>query len=181
MNDGKPITERGILDREPRELTPHVARNAELVDHTLARAHANLVRRLFPGELERIVREHETEQIKTGFDYRRRLLHMAVETKLQAVEEMCNHLLMTGKSEIRRERQEFFAGQSLKLQAAMDECADAFNRQIDGRFQRLDGLRNDYLRGKEEERLLKSVDQFHAMLDELATEFGSIIHEGIGR
>jgi hypothetical protein len=63
----------------------------------------------------------------------------------------------------------------------MDECADAFNRQIDGRFQRLDGLRNDYLRGKEEERLLKSVDQFHAMLDELATEFGSIIHEGIGR
>lgn len=106
---------------------------------------------------------------------------MAVETKLQAVEEMCNHLLVTGKSEIRRERQEFFAGQSLKLQAAMDECADAFNRQIDGRFQRLDNLRNDYLRGREEERLLKAVEQFHAMLDELAAEFVAIIHEGVNR
>lgn len=181
MNDSTPTTDRGILDREPRELTPHVARNAELVDHTLTRAHANLLRRLFPGELERIVHAHELEQIKTGFDYRRRLVQMAVETKLQAVEEMCNHLLVTGKSEIRRERQEFFASQSLKLQTAMDECAEAFNRQIDGRFQRLDSLRNDYLRGREEERLLKSVDQFHAMLDELATEFGSIIHEGINR
>ncbi len=106
---------------------------------------------------------------------------MAVETKLQAVEEMCNHLLVTGKSEIRRERQEFFAGQSLKLQVAMDECAEAFNRQIDGRFQRLDTLRHEYLRRKEEERLLKAVEQFHAMLDELAAEFVAIIHEGVNR
>ena len=181
MNDSKPSTEHSILDREPRELTPHVAQNAELVDHTLTRAHANLLRRLFPGELERLVHDHELEQVKTGFDYRRRLLHMAVETKLQAVEEMCNHLLVTGKSEIRRERQEFFAGQTLKLQIAMDECADAFSRQIDGRFQRLGSLQNEYLRRKEEERLLKAVDQFHTMLDELATEFASIIHEGISR
>lgn len=181
MNNSAPNAEHSILDREPRELTPHVARNAELVDHTLTRAHANLIRRLFPGELERIVRAHELEQIKTGFDYRRRILHMAVETKLQAVEEMCNHLLVTGKSEIRRERQEFFAGQSLKLQVAMDECAEAFNRQIDNRFQRLDTLRHEHLRRKEEERLLKAVEQFHDMLDELASEFVAIIHEGISR
>jgi len=181
MNDSKPITEDSILDREPRELTPHITRNAELVDHTLTRAHANVLRRLFPGELERIVHTHELEQIKTGFDYRRRIVQMAVETKLQAVEEMCNHLLVTGKSEIRRERQEFFAGQSLKLQAAMDECADAFNQQIDNRFQRLDNLRHEYLRRKEEERLLKAVEQFHEMLDELGSEFVAIIHEGISR
>ncbi|MBE2294542.1 MAG: hypothetical protein IAF00_06300 [Phycisphaerales bacterium] len=180
MND-IPNTERSLLDREPCELAPHVTRNTELVDHTLSRAHNNLLRRLFPGELERVVYDHELEQIKTGFDYRQRLLHMAVETKLQAVEEMCNHLLVTGKSEIRRERQEFFAGQSLKLQAAMDECTDTFNQQIDGRFQRLDNLRNDYLRHKEEDRLLKAVEQFHAMLEELAAEFVAIIHEGISR
>lgn len=181
MNDNKLVAEGSILDREPRELTPHVTQNAELVDHTLTRAHDNLIRRLFPGELERVVHVHELEQIKTGFDYRQRILHMAVETKLQAVEEMCNHLLVTGKSEIRRERQEFFAEQSLKLQVAMDECADAFNQQIDGRFQRLASVQHEYLRHKEEERLLKGVDQFHAMLDELATEFASIIHEGINR
>lgn len=110
MHDNIPIAERNILDHEPRELTPHVAQNSELVDHTLTRAHANLMRRLFPSELERVVHAHELEQIKTGFDYRHRILHMAVETKMQAVEEMCNHLLVTGKSEIRRERQEFFAG-----------------------------------------------------------------------
>jgi len=179
MNDNKATADSSILDREPRELAPHVIRNAELVDHTLSRAHGNLIRRLFPGELEQIVHSHELEQVKTGFDYRQRLLHMAVETKLQAVEEMCNHLLVTGKSEIRRERQEFFARQSLKLQATMDECADAFNQQLDRRFERLNSLRNDCLRGREEERLLKAMTQFHEMLDELAAEFVAIIHEGI--
>lgn len=172
---------RNILDREPRELAPHVAQNAELVEAAVAKTHANLLRRLFPGELEQTVREHELEQVKIGFDYRRRALQMAVETKLQAVEEMCNHLLVTGKSEIRRERQEFFAAQSLKLQAAMDDCAEAFNRQLEQRFERLAGLRHEYLRRKEEERLLQSVDHFHALLDELIQEFGGIIHEGVRR
>lgn len=172
-------SERTMLDREPRELTPHVSQNAELVDNTLAQAHTNFLRRLFPGELERLVQLHELAQLKTGFEYRRRVLQLAVETKLQAVEEMCNHVLVTGKSEIRRERQEFFAGQSLKLQATMNDCADTFNRQLEERFQRLESLKNDYLRGQEEKRLLRIVDQFHGMLEELVTEFIGIIHEGV--
>jgi len=173
--------QRNLLDRELRELTPHVTENAELVNTTLTRVHSNLLRRLFPGELERVVRGHDLAQLQTGFDYRRRALQMAVETKLQAVEEMCNHLLVTGKSEIRRERQEFFANQSLKLQGAMNDCADAFNQRMENGFQRLQTIRHDYLRGKEEERLLKAVDQFHDMLNELVAEFAGILHEGVNR
>jgi len=62
------------------------------------------------------VRAHDLAQLRTGFEYRRRALQMAVETKLQAVEEMCNHLLVTGKSETPARTAEFFAAQSLKLQ-----------------------------------------------------------------
>jgi hypothetical protein len=181
MNEPLMNESRNLLDREPRELAPHVAQNTELVEATLADVHASVLRRLFPGELERAVRTHDLAQLRTGFEYRRRALQMAVETKLQAVEEMCNHLLVTGKSEIRRERQEFFAAQSLKLQTAMDDCAETFNRQLESRFERLQGMRHEYLRRKEEERLLRAVDNFHAMLEELATEFTSIIHEGVRR
>lgn len=170
-----------LLEREPRGLAPHVQQNAELVDNTLAQARTRILRRLFPGEMERLVQSHELTQLKTGFEFRRRALQMAVETKLQAVEEMCNHVLVTGKSEIRRERQEFFAGQSLRLQGAMNDCADSFNRELEQRFQRLENLKNDYLRRKEEERLLRIVDQFHGMLEELASEFIGIIHEGVKR
>jgi hypothetical protein len=178
----KTLNESGdLLDREPRELAPHIARNAELVDATVAGVHGSLARRVFPSDLTRTVRSHEMMQLKTGFEYRRRALQMAVETKLQTVEEMCNHLLVTGKSEIRRERQEFFAAQSLKLQTAMDDCAQTFNQKWEASFERLEKLRNEHLRSREEERLLRSVDTFHAMLDELVTEFAGIIHEGVQR
>lgn len=181
MSEDKTVHEAHILSKELEELRPHVARNAELVDATIAGAHAGLLRRLFPGEAEHAVRAHELAQLKTGFEYRHRALQMAMETKLQAVEEMCNHVLVTGKSEIRRQRQEFFAEQTLKLQAAMDECAGQFSQQLEKRFQNLTRYQNDYLRQKEEERLLRSVDQFYGMLDELSKEFMDIIHEGVSR
>ncbi|MDQ2694748.1 MAG: hypothetical protein M3Z21_05095 [Pseudomonadota bacterium] len=178
MNDKTPL-QGTILDRSPQELEPHVVRNAELVEAALSRGHLGLLRKLFPDEAERVVRAHELAELRTGFDYRRRALHMAVETRLQAVEEMCNHVLVTGKSEIRRQRQEFFAEQSLKLQSAMNAHAEQFNKELERRLGHLAGLRSEYLREKEEERLLKAVDRFHDMLEELAQEFVSIIHEGV--
>jgi len=170
-----------ILDREPDALQPHMASNSALVAHTVSRAHEGFIARLFPREIDRVVQAHELQQLQTGFEYRRRALKMAVETKLQAVEEMCNHVLVTGKSEIRRKRQEFFAEQKLKLQETMNECAERFHTEMGRRFDALPSLRNEYLRGREEQRLLRAVDQFHDMLDQLGQEFLDIIREGVSR
>lgn len=176
----KATTDPSLMDRT-RDLEPHMDRNAELVDSALAQRQYNLVRRLFPGEVDQVVRCHEVAEIKTGFEYRRRVLQMAVETKLQAVEELCNHVLTTGKSEIRRQRQEFFAEQTLKLQYSMDTYAEQFNQQLERRFQSLANLTNPVLRQKEEERLLRTVDRFHDTLQQLADEFVAIINEGVTR
>ena len=170
-----------ILDREPDALQPHMASNSALVAQTVSRTHQGFIARLFPGEIDRVVEAHELQQLQTGFEYRRRALKMAVETKLQAVEEMCNHVLVTGKSEIRRKRQEFFAEQKLKLQETMNECAERFHTEMGRRFDALPSLRNEYLRGREEQRLLRAVDQFHDMLDQLGQEFLDIIREGVSR
>ena len=170
-----------ILEREPDSLAPHMASNSTLVARTLQRDNQGFVTRLFPTEVDRIVTQHEFQQVQTGFEYRERALRMAVETKLQAVEEMCNHVLVTGKSEIRRERQEFFAEQKLKLQESMNAQVDRFHTEMDQRFERLGQLRNEHLRGREETRLLRAVDQFHDMLDELGEDFLCIIREGVSR
>jgi hypothetical protein len=90
-------------------------------------------------------------------------------------------VLVAGKAEIRRQRQEFFANQMLKLRVTMDTCADQFNQQIERRFLNLTRYQNESIRRKEEERLLRAIDQFHLMLDELSQEFMSIIHEGVSR
>ena len=105
------VMEGELLDRAAQELQPYVERNAELAETTLARSQSRLLGWLTPNDARALAHDQELSEIRTGFEYRRRLLDLAVEARLQAVREQCDHLLMTGKSEIRRERQEFFAAQ----------------------------------------------------------------------
>lgn len=170
-----------ILEREPDLLKPHLNETQHLVDNVTRKTHANLLRRLFPGHEERALRDHELAQVGTEFEFRQRALTMAVETKLQALEEMCNHVLVTGKSEIRRKRQAFFAEQRLQLQQSMNQVAASFNTEMQQRFDALEDIRQPFLREREEQRLMKSADQFGDMLDQLVREFADIINEGVSR
>ena len=97
------------------------------------------------------------------------------------IEELCNHVLVTGKSEIRRQRQEFFAEQRLRLEQAMNDCADRFNAEMERRLETLSRYQHPHLRQREEERLLKTIDQFQDMLEQLGREFMDIIQEGVSR
>lgn len=168
-----------IIDREPKALAPHLDQNRMLVARAMQRDQEQFLLRLFPNEAEREVRRHELDQIKVGFDYRRRALHLAVETKLQAIEEKCNDVLVTGKAEMRRKRQEFFAEEKLKLVESMNQVVERFHAEITKRFDALETQRIEAIRDREEQRLLRAVDQFHAMLEDLTANFESIIHEGV--
>ncbi|ESQ13518.1 MAG: hypothetical protein N838_24570 [Thiohalocapsa sp. PB-PSB1] len=179
MSTEQALTNTPIIEREPASLAPHMDQNRMLVNRAMQREQDNFLVRLFPNESERHVRQHELEQLQAGFDYRRRALHLAVETKLQAIEESCNHVLVTGKAEIRRQRQEFFAEEKLKLQQSMNQTIDRFHGEMERRFDALAKLRHEVLREREEQRLLQAVDRFHAMLDDLEDGFVSIIHEGV--
>lgn len=153
--------------------------NAGKVDAAIDR-HANrLLSRLLPDAIDRKVREHGIAELEIGFDYRRRALQMAVESKLQAVEEMCNHVLMTGKSEVRRKRQEFFAGQRLQLQTTLDDLAQRFNADMEKRLNGLGELSHPVLREREMRRLENGIDEFHATLERLTRDFLSIVEEGV--
>ena len=174
-----PLNATPILEREPKALAPHMANNSAFVDKAMHRGNAHLLARLFPGETERSLRQYELEQLKTGFEYRQRALRMAVETKLQAVEEMCNQVLVTGKGEIRRQRQEFFAEQKLRLQESMNACTERFHAEMERRFDAMAKIRIDHIRDREEQRLMRAVDEFHDMLEQLGADFLAIIHEGV--
>jgi hypothetical protein len=170
-----------LLEREPEPARPYLRDNVALVDQALNRAHADLLARLFPGDVERAVRGAELQELEIGFDYRRRALEMAVETKLQAIEEICNHALVTGKGEIRRKRQEFFAEQKVLLQRTMDDCAERFHAQLERRFDALARLKVLRIREREEQRLNDAIDRFHDMLSDLTDDFIDIIRERVRR
>jgi hypothetical protein len=153
--------------------------NAAMVEAAIDRSQTRLLSRLLPDRIDKKVRTHELELLETGLDYRRRALRMAVESKLQAVEEMCNHVLMTGKSEVRRKRQEFFAEQRLQLQSALDGIAARFNDDMERRLDALERIGHPLLRDREARRLENGIDEFHATLERLTTDFLSIIEEGV--
>lgn len=153
--------------------------NARKVDAAISGHHGRLLARLLPSAVDRKVQEHGLAELDIGFDYRRRALQMAVESKLQAVEEMCNHVLMTGKSEVRRKRQEFFAGQRLQLQQTLDDLAQRFNNDMEKRLEALDRMGHPVLKDREARRLENSIDEFHATLERLTRDFLAIVEEGV--
>lgn len=153
--------------------------NACKVDAAITRHHSRLLARLLPDGIGRKVQEHALIELEVGFDYRRRALQMAVESKLQAVEEMCNHVLMTGKSEVRRKRQEFFANQRLLLQQTLDDLAQRFNADMEKRLFALDRMNHPTLREREARRLENAIDEFHATLERLTQDFLGIVEEGV--
>lgn len=166
---------------EPEAVRRQADANAERIESVLADRAGSWLSRLMPDPIDREVQAHRMTELQAGFDYRRRALHMAIETKLQAVEEMCNHVLVTGKSEVRRRRQEVFAEQRLKLQQSLDQLADRFRADMEHRFDVVAGIRNEVLRTREAQRLERAVDEFHATLDQLAADFVAIIQEGVQR
>lgn len=178
MNDHRFNSGRTMDADYTHEAATHLHEAEQSV--ALARS-KGLLRRLLPTATDREIAAHEGELLRAGFEYRRRVVQMAVEVRMQAIEEACNHALVTGKASIRRERQEFFGQELLRLRRRMDEYAELFNREVDGRLSALGQYRNEHLRRNEEERLLRSVEQFHALLDRLAEEFVAIINEGVSR
>lgn len=153
--------------------------NAGHVDAAIHRHQNRWLARMLPDESDRKVTAHDLAMLETGLDYRRRALRMAVESKLQAVEDMCNHVLMTGKSEVRRKRQEFFAGQRLQLQSALDDLAERFNGDMERRLLALDRISHPMLRDRESRRLENAIDEFHATLERLTADFLAIVEEGV--
>lgn len=190
MNDRTPSNARNLDDARLDAVLPASVAESEVirceadgndrqVEGAIARTHQRWLARLLPDDADRKVQSHELELLETGLDYRRRALRMAIDSKLQAIEEMCNHVLMTGKSEVRRKRQEFFAGQRLQLQSALDDLAERFNADMERRLGALERIGHPTLREREARRLENAIDEFHATLERLTADFLSIIEEGV--
>lgn len=125
------------------------------------------------------VAKYLMKEFEQGAEYRHQALRMALETRLQSMEEYCNHTLVTGKAEYRRERNSFFAEQLSALQKKMDELADEFSTNVDERLTQLERYTSKHLKERERARLEKSIDDFMDTLDLLMDDYKSIAQSKI--
>lgn len=120
-------------------------------------------------------------ELEMGFEYRQKALAVTLESRLQVIEESCNHVLMTGKTYLRQQRSQFFTRELMVLKQAMDEMADEFANNIDLRLEKINKYNNLIIREREQERLEKSVVTFLDTLDQLIDDFTHIINESVRR
>jgi hypothetical protein len=165
--------------KEPAVLKPIVDESDRRVEKALNHHTDSIVQRIFPTDASRAAAEFKLVELNSGVEYRKQALSLAVDTRIQAIEEMCNHVLVTGKAEIRRERQEFFAEQRMALEEKLNPMIDRYLRGMEERYAKLAELKPQRLRDREEKRLNTSLDEFMDLIEELLSEFTSIIHEGV--
>lgn len=177
MSDPK----RNSLSRNlPLDDNP-IGKNHELLTIRAIERHSDTPTFLMKREQRKVVQGNVITELRQGFEYRQQALRMALDTRLQAMEEHCNHVLVTGKAQYRRERNNFFASQLVELQQQMNELADKFNRDVDQRMGKLDSYQNEHLKRREQERLEKSIDDFMDTVDALMESFKSIFNSQVNR
>jgi hypothetical protein len=69
--------------------------NESLVELTREKNTGSWLQRLMPDGATQMAVSAEQDELAIGFEYRRKALQLAVDSKLQAVEEACNHVLVT--------------------------------------------------------------------------------------
>lgn len=164
----------------PLDANP-IGKNHELLTIRAIEKHGDEPTFMMKREQRKVVQGNVIDELRQGFKYRQQALSMALDTRLQAMEEHCNHVLVTGKAQYRRERNSFFANQLVELQQQMDALAEKFNHGVDQRLQKLDSYQSSHLQHREQERLEKSIDDFMDTLDALMDDFKAIFHSQVSR
>lgn len=174
------IKHSSLTQSLPLDTSP-VGKNHEQLTIRAIERHGDAPSFLMDRQRRKLVQGNVLVELRQGFEYRQQALRMALETRLQAMEEHCNHVLVTGKAQYRRERNSFFARQLMELQEQMSGLADRFNLEVDQRLQKLDSYHSDHLKQREQERLEKSIDDFMDTLDALMDDFKNIFYSHVGR
>lgn len=169
------------LDKLPVETTRRVDESEAAVRNALDRDNNNPVTGIIHWRETQTLRQARAREIKQGLEYRRQALQMALDTRLQSMEEACNHVLLTSKTQLRQQRNVFFAEKLTELSREMEQITDNYIQHLDERLEQLESIRDERLRSRKEKQLERGFNQFMDALDKLEDSFTHIVEEGVNR
>jgi hypothetical protein len=138
-----------------------------------------LLNRLFPDERQRAVMQGELELVKTEFESCKRFLQIVRETQVQSLTEMCNQYLVKEKATIRADVASFLFQKKQELQDEMDQIMEEFLERMEVKLEKLETLKNPKLKAVREEQLVRDIESFAELQQELVNRFHKIISEGV--
>ncbi|WP_353571987.1 hypothetical protein [Candidatus Albibeggiatoa sp. nov. BB20] len=129
--------------------------------------------------LAKLVSEHEQALAKTEFGFREKALSLARTAQLQAIEEVFNDFLLKGKTNIRAERHQFFNARLTELRRDKERTVQLFHEDIEKAYNRLENIKHEKLRQKEEERIDSMIARFYDIFESLENDFNKILNENV--
>ena len=169
------------VDQLPMETAHRVNESETTIRNAMERHNNSALTNLLHWREGRTMRLAAIEEIRQGLDYRKQALQLALDTRLQSMEEACNHVLLTSKTQLRQQRNLFFAQKLSELNNEMDRITSEFIDTLDEQIARLDRIRHERMRKREQQRLERTFDHFMGTLERLEKSFIHIIEEGVGR
>ncbi|PID64635.1 MAG: hypothetical protein CR963_00025 [Gammaproteobacteria bacterium] len=167
------------MDSVPDEAEGRVSENEKLVNRAVGRHQGTLIPVVFNRKERQLVRDQLMAELDQGFRHRRQTLDLVLQTRLQSIQEACNHLLVKGKTDLRQQRTDYFSRVYKQVFHNLDQLSSAFLAEIDQRLQKLNTFQTDFIREREQKRLEKSVDDFLDTLAQLMDEFRHIVSENV--
>ncbi len=167
------------MDPAPDEAEGRVSENEDLVKRAVFRHQGTLMPVVFNRKERQLVRDQLMAELDQGFTHRRQTLDLVLQTRLQSIQEACNHLLVKGKTDLRQQRTAYFSRMYKQVFNNLDQLSSTFLAEMDQRFQKLNTFQTDYIREREQRRLEESVDDFLDTVAQLMNEFRHIISENV--
>ncbi len=169
----------GNMKPVPDEAKGRVNENEEMVQKAVVRHQTTIIPEVFNRKERQMVRDQLMAELDQGFAHRRQTLDLVLQTRLHSIQEACNHLLVTGKTELRQQRTAYFSRVYQQVFNDLDQLSNRFLTDLDQRFQKLETFQTEYIRDREQKRLEKSVDDFIDTVDQLMDEFRHIVSENV--
>ena len=139
----------------------------------------NVLDRVLPGPLQKLVSESELELAKVELQSRQKIFVTIKNAQSQALQEILNQYLIKGKGNLRKERSEFFASEAQSLEHEINKITDAFVVELEQRYARMEKITVPFLKEKEQKRLEASAERYMNAVERLMEDFHNILYEDV--
>lgn len=147
--------------------------------NSLVEKKRGFLKKLFPDNFERIIRDSKLRQAQTVLEFREIALDLAKQAHLQSIREILNQYLSDGKARLRKDRAVFFAEQARELEKEINEMVYQLNLQMEIAYEQLNRIKIPTMKDLEEKRIESSIFAYMDAIEKLRSDFYNILNENV--
>lgn len=130
--------------------------------------------RVFPSTIDKQAMKYQSQLMNQESKHNNNMHRVMSEFQLKAVTEAANKVLQDGIVKARENSAHTYSDKIKILQDNMEQITLGVSTSIDNALEGLSTIKNEYLRKRREEYLIKQIEQFYDVIEYIMDDFRSI-------